>query len=485
MVAAIPDAGHQNRISEVTRRNIFDILRVTPSDWAGKLDDVDFLSRLYDLQKLPSRDGRFKDAAGDIFQHTVNNNDWERDWVFYDARFDLFNAPDAEFLRFLCEVVHPVVRTDPTEVNKLVRALNEQLKPDGWELREEKKLSGRSIYGAFETDGTVSDQYPIPAKTIIQTVDKLLLHSGEDHLADLLRQSEGNIEWSNHDNWNGGIDYYTLKLRAPVSAFAAIESRCQDVEKLLLKKVKSVTRQFERDIISAVTITPDARLTLGVGARQFSPEILKRIWGEGVLRVFLSHRAEDKIQAAALKSDLNPYGISAFVAHEDIEPNQVWQTEIERALASMHVLVALVTPAFNQSVWCQQEVGFALGRGIPIMALRFGAAPQGFIGSIQALATTVSKGTTLADVLFGSMLKHPRTASLMKETLVHEVEVASSWERARYLKTKLLEVNRFDEPQLQRLEKALSNNEKVAEAWGMADVIKTITTRDRSAKSSG
>lgn len=48
-----------------------------------------------DLTEPPSTDYRFKDAAGDVWQHTINNpDDWDRDWVFHDDRFDLAGCPD-------------------------------------------------------------------------------------------------------------------------------------------------------------------------------------------------------------------------------------------------------------------------------------------------------------------------------------------------------------------------------------------------------
>ena len=63
------------KISELTRRDIFDAMKIENVMWHGRLEETEFLSRLYDLSALPSYDGRFKDAAGDIWQHRVNNND--------------------------------------------------------------------------------------------------------------------------------------------------------------------------------------------------------------------------------------------------------------------------------------------------------------------------------------------------------------------------------------------------------------------------
>ena len=122
-------------ITEVTRRNIFDYFRWGTIDWSGRLSEAEFLSRLYDLESLPSNDHRFKSAQEDIWKHCVNNPmDWPQDWVFWDSRFDLLNGSDEAFLRFLCEMVHPVVRPVSQEVSGLVKMLNELLNPDGWEI---------------------------------------------------------------------------------------------------------------------------------------------------------------------------------------------------------------------------------------------------------------------------------------------------------------------------------------------------------------
>ncbi|MEI7298543.1 hypothetical protein WCQ02_41335 [Paraburkholderia tropica] len=74
------------------RLNIFDAMKLENVIWSGALNDVEFLSRLYDLERIRSTDSRFADAAGDIWQHCINNEDWDRDWVFTDSRFNLVDG---------------------------------------------------------------------------------------------------------------------------------------------------------------------------------------------------------------------------------------------------------------------------------------------------------------------------------------------------------------------------------------------------------
>ena len=134
------------KISSVTRRDIIDSLVAEGIDWAGRLEEPEFLSRLFDLQHLPSKDSRYDNAAGDIWKHRVNNLDWDQDWVFYDDRFNLINGDDEVFLRFLCEMLHPVVRPDVTDAERLCQLLNQFLSSDGFQLAERTRISGKPVY---------------------------------------------------------------------------------------------------------------------------------------------------------------------------------------------------------------------------------------------------------------------------------------------------------------------------------------------------
>ncbi|MBL1433770.1 MAG: hypothetical protein COB94_010075 [Gammaproteobacteria bacterium] len=90
-----------SKISEITRRDILDSIFLEQINMYGRLGETEFLSRVWDLDSMPSTDARFSNATGDIWQHTVNNEDWEPGWVFSDARFNLMRGDDETFLRFL------------------------------------------------------------------------------------------------------------------------------------------------------------------------------------------------------------------------------------------------------------------------------------------------------------------------------------------------------------------------------------------------
>lgn len=162
--------GSQEEVSQIARQNILDGLRLDSVVWNGRLDEVQFLQRLFDLQKLRSHDGRFEDAAGDIWQHRVNNNDWEDDWVYNDSRFNLLHGSSENFLRFLCEIVHPVVRPDRNDALGLVKQFNDQLRREGWHLVEEELIAGRPRFVAKRFRGS-SGRSVSRARTVADALD--------------------------------------------------------------------------------------------------------------------------------------------------------------------------------------------------------------------------------------------------------------------------------------------------------------------------
>lgn len=136
-----------HEISQFTRRDIIDELSLTGIHAFGRLDELEFLGRLFDLSALPSNDYRFHDMAGDVWQHRVNNSDWPDDWFWTDGRLNIRNGSDELFLRTLAEMVHPAVRQNDEERSQILAIVNRHLRVDGWEIGEVSRVSNRPIYG--------------------------------------------------------------------------------------------------------------------------------------------------------------------------------------------------------------------------------------------------------------------------------------------------------------------------------------------------
>src|SRR5258708_4068291 len=178
-------------------------------------------------------------------------------------------------------------------------------------------------------------------------------------------------------------------------------------------------------------------------------------------QVFISHVAAHARTAVALGYALDWWGLRAFVAHVDIEPGAEWIAEIRRALASCVSLVALVSDTFNASDWCDQEVGWALGRGVPVIPVRLGSAPYGLFGNTQAIAWPTESGAehSVAEGIVAVLSRDTRTATQTTEILVRHLVSNDSFAHANGLAAKMVDLQvRLSADQLDRLDNAREDN---------------------------
>jgi len=133
------------KISEVTRRDLIDLVLLRDTPFHGRLDLMSFLKRVWPLDRMTSTDHRFQDAAGDIWQHMVNNNDWSYPELLLD-RLNILTIGDEQFGRFLEMCVHPLALPNAEEARELVEALNQHLRKDSFLMEESDRISGRAVY---------------------------------------------------------------------------------------------------------------------------------------------------------------------------------------------------------------------------------------------------------------------------------------------------------------------------------------------------
>jgi len=229
----------------------------------------------------------------------------------------------------------------------------------------------------------------------LEVLSKLYANDGQKELQEIIVNSQIRVhEGCGYENM-GGITYgHALYLVMPEILYISAAKKKDKLQKQIkddLNEVHNVQDEFIENVFLEMEFAEerDWRKESGkllVGKRAILPEAVNRIWGDEGYRLFISHKTEVKKETAELKEKLKLFGISGFVAHEDIRPTEEWQSEIENALFSMDAFVALMTEDFHESNWTDQEVGFAFGRGVPIISVKLGKDPYGFLGKVQAIS---------------------------------------------------------------------------------------------------
>ena len=206
-------------ITRNMRLNIFQTLKKHQTVLFGELNDVDFLTRIYDLDAMPSMDGRSATALIDILRHRVNNHDWEDYWILEDERFNLLICPDETLLKFLCETIHPVVRSDIDEQGKLLRMYNDELSESGYHIIKKTGITGNIHYEAnnntlthgvsneiIDYDSKLNSKYVqqqiVRIETNIEKNPDLSIGTSKELVEAILKSflSQQEIKFSNSDN---------------------------------------------------------------------------------------------------------------------------------------------------------------------------------------------------------------------------------------------------------------------------------------------
>lgn len=251
-------------------------------------------------------------------------------------------------------------------------------------------------------------------KKYTHTIQKLLLRNDRELSASFIDHNLEEI-WQDHDNWNGGIDTYLIKLNLPLDVYHKLKesNRIEKTEQMIASYYEDMMKGVDSIQLSGVAIAPSDNSWADFGDRNSDS-----MWRPGYFRLFISHVSKYKDSASNLKKCLSSYGIDCFVAHEDITPSKEWEVEIENGLYTMDALCAIVVPEFSKSKWCDQEVGIALGQHKLVISISKGENPYGFFGKFQALK---SKNTSaeMATEVWKAISNNDKTKDLYSDKLIN------------------------------------------------------------------
>lgn len=253
---------------------------------------------------------------------------------------------------------------------------------------------------------------------ILPTVKDLLLCQGHKTESEILSLNSVTYEedYSDYEN-----DYDSVIIDVQTDKYVSFQKSqtIEEIENIILSAFKEATKG-ERWLHS-VTVRPNSN----VQATLFESGTYQG-WRNGYFRMFISHITSRKKQASNLKNALEEFGITSFVAHEDINPTKEWQKEIQKALNSMDCMSAMLYDGFHQSNWCDQEVGIALGRNVTVLPLLPDGDPYGFLGDFQGVKIKGMYPDALAKKIFNILCDNANTRSKYLSCLTNLLLSSSS-----------------------------------------------------------
>lgn len=180
------------------------------------------------------------------------------------------------------------------------------------------------------------------------------------------------------------------------------------------------------------------------------------------LFIFGSHLTAHKVLVGGVREHLLHYGVDLFVAHDTIEHDKLWQEEIEKALDRADAGLVFVHSGLQQSDWCDQEIGWMLGRHVPVMALRFDSTPYGFFAKHQAqVVPRDATPTSIAEMTVDRIAAKPELSGGFAASLVAAMASSLSFARTDAIWRRLRELTSLDADLCAQLLQATKTNNQV------------------------
>ncbi|EJC78426.1 hypothetical protein Rleg10DRAFT_7163 [Rhizobium leguminosarum bv. trifolii WSM2012] len=130
-------------VSEITRRRLASVFEHRPL--CTEIDVLTLIRRVWPIDKMPSHDYPSSDRMleRDIWQHTVNNDDWDNRYLL--ERLGFFDCSQAQLFKFLAAVTEPLAQTAANQ-QTIVDEINAHLGHDGYKLVKVREMSGSPFY---------------------------------------------------------------------------------------------------------------------------------------------------------------------------------------------------------------------------------------------------------------------------------------------------------------------------------------------------
>ncbi|GGP00038.1 toll/interleukin-1 receptor domain-containing protein [Actinomyces gaoshouyii] len=203
-----------------------------------------------------------------------------------------------------------------------------------------------------------------------------------------------------------------------------------------MKSVAPVGRHIPRESLISVLHAADTQTLLGLAeflmhSRALLLDEELPFHGRG-LRLFFSHLSRSHGFVESVSTILEDFRIEVLIAHRDIRPSHDWQAFLASGLDQCDGLVAFVEAGFRESEWCDQEVGWALGRHRPILSLfREQTVPYGLAGRIQGQSYEGDTPSTVAAKIISWAGEEDSLRSRLLESLVQTLETSPNFDTTR------------------------------------------------------
>lgn len=325
-------------------------------------------------------------------------------------------------------------------------------------------------------------QYPKSADEILKILKDAVSEQNSETLKCIFKNISSSVKFrtSDWDYPNIWTDFYTLTLKIPSNLYFKIKDEIPKLEKIVLGMTDSFDKEFyaiNLDTVKIVSISNPSNIS----EDEADESVKKPIWKKDYFRVFISHSSKNTHQISEYEdimhnfiNNLSYYGMDAFYSNRDIGVPENWQNVIEERLNTMDTLIAFISKNNIKSHWCDQEIGWALGRGILIIPIKLDETnPYGFINKMQAYNDGFSnKSSRLVKDIVDKLTKNKKTRDNIFKTILNKFCHSGSFNMSKDLVHYICQYDDYNLQEKQKILEACKKNHQISGSWGVVDRIK-------------
>jgi len=181
----------------------------------------------------------------------------------------------------------------------------------------------------------------------------------------------------------------------------------------------------------------------------------------GPLQLFASHLSSQRGFVGNVATYLRGLNIELFAAHDSIPMDAPWEADIVDALKGSHGGVAFIHADFHDSYYCMQEIGWMLGRDLPVARLLLGESPKGLLGGLQGRSLVNRQTEEVATAILDWVAKQPTLELHFAESLSCALESSPNFNRTDRIWNYLKAIRFPTGVQLERIVRAAEANDQV------------------------
>lgn len=287
-----------------------------------------------------------------------------------------------------------------------------------------------------------------------------------------------------YDNWNNGtyghnvILFLDEEIIEKISDFKIQQKLSSEIENDLKTLTQHVPNEFIESLV--IELSDEGNADYASSAKLVNQPIINPnnldIWKTGYIRLFISHRDTNKKEASLLADSLDGYGISSFVAHDTIDPLEKWQSTIVKALQTMDIMLVFITDGFFESCWTNQEIGFALAKGTPIISLKLEKdAPQGFIHDTQAIIGSLDSNKETVNKIYKVLTQKLNQEERIRNSLVNAFVNSTDFNETIVRFGRLQSLEKITESDIKKIIDGFAKNDQLHKCGYLAQKSRFLT----------